>query len=627
MKLLHGFSLVNVYLVGFSLFGLSLVQSLFPVNLHKYKLQYNGRKYPLSRPYYDKYLKQINNTENAGKKHFSGKYLQKKNYPFSSSYYEKFIKRLNSKNTTEQDNEILSSDEDDLNLINKTYRLIINKQFVNQLFTDGLNTISNGFDDLEDEFNGYNELADDFYEKANRREVKKNSHGKKSENFEVILDCETNFTNVGGYDSIKNELYQCVDLLKNFTKYSKFNVRVPKGLIFEGPPGNGKTLLAKALAGEAKTGFIAVSGSQFQEMYVGVGSARIRELFQLAQKNIPCIIFIDEIDALGRSRGSDKEGSSVERDSTLNELLVCLDGFKTKAGVFLIGATNRADLLDAALLRPGRIDKRVYIGNPDEAGRRAIIKIHSKGKPYASDVIIDDLIEITNGFSAAQIENLLNEAMLNALRSNREQFTCQDIDIVYNKVLVGWQPSDHIFTDEILDKICIHEMGHAIVGLMSHNHSKVKKVIINLSSPNSPGYTLFEKSLSNIFNRETLFEHLTILLGGRIAEELFYGHLGVSTGAISDFEEALALANKMITYYGMGEMVIYPSYSEKYKEMIDNEITKLLQEAYAHASAVIEESKEFIHIGAMLLKEKRALNADELMEIIKSIRNDDINNF
>jgi cell division protease FtsH len=392
---------------------------------------------------------------------------------------------------------------------------------------------------------------------------------------------------------------------------------VPKGLIFEGPPGNGKTLIAKALAGESKTGFIAVSGSQFQEMYVGVGSARIRELFQLAQNNVPCIVFIDEIDALGRNRGSDKETSSAERDSTLNELLVALDGFKTKPGIFLIGATNRADLLDPALLRPGRIDKRVYIDNPDEDARRAIVKIHSQGKPRAKDVLLEDLVELTNGFSAAQIENLLNEAMLNALRYDREEFTLDDIDTVYNRVLAGWQPSVHDFSEEMLDKICIHEMGHAVVGLLARNHSKVRKVVINLSSPKSPGYTVFEKPNSNIFNRDALFEHLMILLGGRIAEELFYGHLGVSTGAISDFEEALLLANKMVSYYGMGEKVIYPNNSEKYKEIIDNEITKILQEAYIYASAIVENSKDFIYECAQLLKENSVLTLEQMTGIIE----------
>ena len=588
---------MKLVLSSFICFGLSVVNGFFPH--HKYNVVsiYN-KKYPLSRPHYDKFFNHINNTENSDD--FVEKFLQKRNYPLSRNYYESFIKRLNSKNITKQNNEILGFNDEK----NKTI-IIVSKKYVSQLFTDGFNIIAN-------EDGGYNDIEDQFNQKNTKKE------NKKSENFEVIMDFETNFTAVGGYDAIKYELSQCVDMLKNYTKYSKFNVRIPKGLIFEGPPGNGKTLLAKALAGQAKTGFIAVSGSQFQEMYVGVGSSRIRELFQLAQKNTPCIIFIDEIDALGRSRGSDKEMSSAERDSTLNELLVALDGFKTKTGVFLIGATNRADLLDPALLRPGRIDKRVFIGNPDEIARRAIIKIHSEGKPRDNNIIEDDLVEITNGFSAAQIENLLNEAMLHALRNDREEFIQEDLDVVYNKVLVGWQPSEHIFTDEMLDKICVHEMGHAIVGLLSRNHSKVKKVIVNLSSPNSPGYTLFEKSTSNIYNRDTLFEHLMILLAGRIAEELFYGHLGVSTGAISDFEEALNLANKMITYYGMGEKVIYPSNSEKYKEMIDNEITKLLQEAYTYASIIIENSKDFIYECALLLKEKRMLTADQLMKIIEN---------
>ena len=509
-------------------------------------------------------------------------------------------------------NEILSHlpDNDNFELIkNKSIRITINPIF-KQLFDEELE----------------NDFEDDYYESPKKSITLSNGFGhrsintksKKSENFEVITESDTNFTNIGGYESIKKELMQCIDLLKNHTKYSKFNVRIPKGLIFEGPPGNGKTLLAKALAGEAKSGFIAVSGSQFQEMYVGVGSSRIRELFELAKKNIPCIIFIDEIDALGRNRGSDKETSSAERDSTLNELLVALDGFKTQPGIFLIGATNRADLLDPALLRPGRIDKRMFIGNPDESARNAIIKIHSKGKPRDVSISIDDLVETTNGFSAAQIENLLNEAMLNALRENREIFTQDDLDIVYNKILVGWQPNEHTFTSELLDKICIHEMGHAIVGLLSRNHSKVKKVIINLSSPNSPGYTLFEKSNTNIYNRDSLFEHLIILLGGRIAEELFYGPTGVTTGAISDFEEAFTLANKMITYYGMGEMAIYPSNSEKYKELIDNEISKLIQEAFLFSSTIIHNSKDFIYESAVKLKEKRLLTATELMETIET---------
>jgi cell division protease FtsH len=593
-------------------FSISFINGfIFPFRPQKYLLNSDpySKKYPLSKDYYDKFLKRVqqNNTKEE-EDDYVGKFLQRNThkYPLSRNYYESFIKRLNSKNISEQTNEIMgNNDYDNVEVQNKTVHIVINKQLItsisNQLFNPQIQNSDHDYDD------------DDMFRKRRRR-----GGSKKSENFEVVTECLTNFTHVGGYEPIKIELRQCIDLLNNYTKYSKFNVRVPKGLIFEGPPGNGKTLIAKALAGEAQTGFIAVSGAEFQEKYVGVGSAKIRELFQLAEKNIPCIIFIDEIDALGRSRGSDKETSSAERDNTLNELLVALDGFKTKTGIFLIGATNRADLLDPALLRPGRIDKRIFIGNPDEIARHAIIKIHSEGKPREQNITVDDLAELTNGFSAAQIENLLNEAMLNALRYNREVFTQEDLDTVFNKVLVGWQPSEHIFTDEMLDKICIHEMGHAIVGLMSHNHSNVKKVIINLSAPNSPGYTLFEKSNTNIYNRDTLFEHLMILLGGRIAEELFYGHLSVSTGAISDFEEALTLANKMITYYGMGEMAIYPSHSEKYKELIDNEITKLIQEAYAYSYGIINEAKDFIYETSLLLKKKRMLTADELIELIET---------
>jgi cell division protease FtsH len=402
------------------------------------------------------------------------------------------------------------------------------------------------------------------------------SQDKNSEHFQVVTNSGISFKDVGGYDSIKTELFQCIDLLQNHTKYSGYNIRIPRGLIFEGPPGNGKTLLAKALAGEARTAFISVSGSEFQEKYVGVGPARIRELFDLAKKNIPCIIFIDEIDALGRKRSSDGESSSSERDSTLNELLVAMDGFKNTTGIFVIGATNRADLLDPALVRPGRIDKRVFIANPDRKTRSAILNIHLRGKPRDATVHIDDLVELTEGLSCAQIENLANEAMLNALKNDKKYFTSIDIETVMNRILVGWQPSEHQFSSNIIDMISIHEMGHAIVGLLSKHHSKMTKVIINLSAPKSPGYTVFEASVSSILTREALFEHLMILLAGRIAEEVLYD-VSVTTGAINDFEEALKLAEKMVVYYGMGKNIIYPNMSEKYKELIDIEVEKLIK--------------------------------------------------
>ena len=539
------------------------------------------------------------------------------NYPFSRKYYETYLKRLNSKNITIQTNEILNIDDLFSHIpseniqknesANGGFRIIINKNLLNGFNSFNIENPENQEDDEDDNnYRGFRSGAGSGSKKS-----------KKSENFEVVSKSSISFKDIGGYDSIKSELAQCVDLLKNHTKYSKFNIRVPKGLIFEGPPGNGKTLIAKALAGEAVCSFIPVSGAEFQEKYVGVGSSKIRELFKLAKNNIPCIIFIDEIDALGRSRGKDGESSSAERDNTLNELLIALDGFKNSTGIFVIGATNRADLLDTALLRPGRIDKRIFIGNPDVKTRAAIINIHAQGKPRSSDITNQDLVDITSGFSGAQIENLLNEAMLNALRDNREMFIKEDIDTVLNKILVGWQPTEHAFTSNIIDHIAIHEMGHAIVGLLCKHHSNVTKVIINLSAPTSPGYTVFENPDSNIYTREALFEHLMILLSGRIAEEVFYG-ISVTTGAINDFEEALKLANKMVVYYGMGELVIYPNGSEKYKEMIDNEIIRLIEDAYKYAEFIILHSKELIEESAELLKEQKMIRAEELIHMIQT---------
>ena len=527
-------------------------------------------------------------------------------YPFSQKYFERYIRRLNSKNFTERDEAMFSDNEFSENTTLPRIQIIINKNMLTP-FLDLVPPILPESTEEDDE-----DISYESYRKKNRRK----GRGKKSDHFEIVENSGLDFRDVGGYDVIKKELEQCVDLLMNYSKYSRFNVRTPKGLILEGLPGNGKTLLAKALAGEAETNFIAVSGAEFQDKYVGVGPGKIRELFRLAAENLPCIIFIDEIDALGRARSRDGEASSAERDNTLNELLVALDGFKNTSGIFLIGATNRADLLDPALIRPGRIDKRIYIGNPDEKTRAAIIRIHSLGKPRSSGIMDNELVDMTTGFSGAQIENLLNEAMLNALRNGREEFGREDLEMVCNKMMVGWQPTEHEFSDDIIDRIAIHEMGHAVVGLLSKHHSKVTKVIINLSAPQSPGYTVFESSSSNIYTREALFEHLTVLLGGRIAEEQFWG-VSVTTGAINDFEEVLKLAHKMITYYGMGKEIIYPNNSEKYKEQVDDEILLLIQDAYKLSRFIIDKSAGFIFEGAELLKEKKILSMDELMELLE----------
>jgi len=567
------------------------------------------RKYPISKYQREHLIKQMENITNDDStishiENIIGNNNRK--YPISKYEKEYLLKRLNSKNSTIRDEEMLG-------LHQNGYEELFNNQSLPFPVVGGIRIIINRNEGLNP-FTHADPLDDD--DLFERRRGISDTKDTKSENFEVIKKSPYNFTNIGGYENIKMELNQCIDIIKNHTKYAKYNVRVPRGIIFEGPPGNGKTLLAKAFAGESKTSFIAVSGSEFQEKYVGVGSSRIRELFKLAKKNVPCIVFIDEIDALGRKRSGDGESSSSERDSTLNELLVALDGFKNTSGIFIIGATNRVDLLDPALIRPGRVDKRIYIGLPDSKTREAILNIHLKGKAYDSKtIIIQDLVELTTGLSGAQIENLVNEAMLNALRNDREIFTIEDIDSVMNKMMVGWQPNEHEFTSNVIDSIAIHEMGHAVVGMLSKHHSKMSKVIINLSSPKTPAYTVFEAATSSIFTREALFEHLMILLAGRIAEEVFFD-VSVTTGAINDFEEALKLAQQMIVYYGMGKQIIYPSMSDKYKEMIDSEVATLLHTAYEYAEFIIRNSKDLIQEGAELLKRDKLLKAETILGLL-----------
>lgn len=550
---------------------------------------------------------------------------------YNPNYYENLLRQLNSKNVSLQTNAILGDRdlEQDLEYQNSTNNSTTSKPRVRIILNNSPHFLASLGIQINDEDNfGQDPNEDPFKDQDNDEEEKKYmvrrkspwsnqkpTGNTKSKNFEVLKNPEMNFGNVGGYENVKGELRQCVDILKNYQKYMMYNVRIPKGLILEGPPGTGKTLIAKALAGEADCGFIPVSGSDFQEKYVGVGPTRIKELFHLAKDNLPCIIFIDEMDALGRKRSSDGESSSNERDNTLNALLVELDGFKNTSGIFMVAATNRIDLLDAALMRPGRIDKKIYIGLPDKKTREAILNIHIKGKPHDNTIDIPNLMEITDGLSGAQIENLLNEAMLNALRCNKTEFNFNDFDFIMNKMMAGWQPNDHQFTSDIIDHIAIHEMGHAVVGFLSKHHSKMSKVVINLSSPKSPGYTVFETSPSNIYVREALFEHLMILLSGRIAEEVFY-NVSVTTGALNDFEEALKLAERMVLYYGMGSNIIYPSNSEKYKELIDNDVIELINNAYNYAQMLIITSKPLIYETSEILKRDKLLKAEALNALI-----------
>lgn len=444
------------------------------------------------------------------------------------------------------------------------------------------------------------------------------NNNKKSKNFELLFNKDFNFTNIGGYDLIKNELLQCADILVNYTKYEKYNVRVPKGLILEGPPGNGKTILTKAFSGEINIGFIPVSGAQFQEKYVGVGASRVRELFDFAKENKPCIIFIDEIDAVGRKRSTDSESSSSERDSTLNELLIGLDGFKDINGIFLIGATNRIDLLDNALVRPGRIDKKIFVGNPDKKTRKEIIKIHLKRKPYNEDINIDKLVEMTNGFSGAEIENLLNEAMLLALRENREIMNKHDLEIIANRLLTGWQITENKLSEEMITQIAIHEIGHALTSIFTC-YKKIIKVAINLWSPKALGFTLFDESIDNIIStKENLIKEIMVLLGGRVAEELFYGDK-ISSGAVDDFNRVKNIIEKMVLDYGMGTNLFLPYNSDKYREKIDTDIEEIFNQAYDETKYLLSNSKQLIKDCANLLMIENEITEDQIRTRIKGI--------
>lgn len=546
-------------------------------------------------------------------------YLKNSRYnPMRNRIYSKYLK-----------NETLSANSDSINMTNVLE--VLNEQFIRsykESIEEDEAEEADNYDEhenmrKEDNSNGYLDKEGIFRYKSPRIIITSHSQlspanpqSSKDGQFQIVRSVDTTFKDVGGYEKIKEELMQTSDILLNFSKYKRFNVRTPKGIIFEGPPGNGKTLLAKAYCGELNISFIPVSGSEFAEKYVGVGASRVRELFDLAKENKPCIIFIDEIDALGRARGGD-ESSNSEKDQTLNQLLICLDGFRESEGIFVIGATNRVDLLDSALTRPGRIDKNIYFGSPDSETREAIINIHSQGKPMDLAINKEDLVETTGGFSGAQIENLLNEAMLKALRDNREIIHMEDLEYVLNRIYAGWQTKESKFSDDIIERIVIHEMGHAIVGFLSREHSKLSKIVLNLWSPKSPGYTIFEQNDedSNIYTKNGLFTHLMVLLSGRIAEEVFYGY-SVTTGARQDLEQAFALAKNMILHYGMGKQNIYPDMSDQSKFLIDQEVNKLLLMANDHARIMILKTKQLMQDCAAKLKEDKLLKPEQIIEII-----------
>ena len=442
------------------------------------------------------------------------------------------------------------------------------------------------------------------------------------------------FADVAGEDEEKEELKEVVEFLKSPDKFNSLGARIPHGVLLVGPPGTGKTLLARACAGEAGVPFYSISGSDFVEMYVGVGASRVRDLFDKAKKTMPCIIFIDEIDAVGRQRGAGLGGGHDEREQTLNQLLVEMDGFEANDGVIVMAATNRADILDKALLRPGRFDRQVYVGLPDVKGREEILRVHTKNKPLGPDVSLKTIARSTAGFSGADLENLVNEAALLAARQGKKAITEKEIEEASVKVMMGPEKKSHVVTDEERRLTAYHETGHAITGYFSKHHDPVHQISI-ISRGGAGGYTMYlpEKDPSYV-TKTAMFENIVTLLGGRVAEQLVLED--ISTGASSDLQRATDTARAMVTRYGFSERmgpVVYGSdpgetflgrdfgqgkgYSEAIASEIDNEIRDIVDEAYETARRTLTEHMNELHKVAGVLMEREKISGEEFKTLME----------
>ena len=441
-------------------------------------------------------------------------------------------------------------------------------------------------------------------------------------------DKKVTFADVAGLQEEKEELAEIVDFLKSPKKYVQVGARIPKGVLLEGPPGTGKTLLAKAVAGEAGVPFFTISGSDFVEMFVGVGASRVRDLFQDAKKNAPCIIFIDEIDAVARRRGSGLGGGHDEREQTLNQMLVEMDGFGINEGIIVIAATNRVDILDPALLRPGRFDRKVYVGRPDVGGREQILSVHAKNKPLADDVDLKQIAQTTAGFTGADLENLLNEAAIIAAKDQRMYICQNDIKKAFIKVGIGAEKKSRIITDKEKRITAFHEAGHAILFHLLPDVGPVYTVSIIPTGVGAAGYTMPLPEKDEMFHTKgQMLQEIIVDLGGRVAEELIFED--VTTGASQDIKQATSLAKSMVTKYGMSEdvgLICYDDeeevfigrdlghtrgYSESVATRIDGEIKRIVDECYAKARQMIREHEDVLHRCAELLLEKEKINRDE----------------
>ncbi len=442
-------------------------------------------------------------------------------------------------------------------------------------------------------------------------------------------DNRVNFSKVAGLEEEKEELEEVVDFLKNPQKYTSVGARIPKGLLLVGPPGTGKTLLAKAVAGEAGVPFFSISGSDFVEMFVGVGASRVRDLFEEAKKNSPCIVFIDEIDAVARRRGTGMGGGHDEREQTLNQLLVEMDGFGVNEGIIVMAATNRVDILDPAILRPGRFDRKVAVGRPDVKGREEILKVHSKEKPLSEDVDLHRVAQTTAGFTGADLENLMNEAAILSARENRRFIRQNDIDRAFVKVGIGAEKRSKVISEKDKKITAYHEAGHAILFHVLPDVGPVHTVSIIPTGIGAAGYTMPLPEKDEMFNtRGRMLQSIMVDLGGRIAEELIFDD--ITTGASQDIKQATQLARAMVTQYGMSDkvgMIQYgddgsevfigrdlahtKSYGNEVADTIDSEVKRIIDECYQKAKKIIGEHLAVLHACADLLIEKEKIGQEE----------------
>ena len=449
-------------------------------------------------------------------------------------------------------------------------------------------------------------------------------------------DSKVNFTNVAGLEEEKEELEEVVDFLKNPQKYTSVGARIPKGMLLVGPPGTGKTLLAKAVAGEAGVPFFSISGSDFVEMFVGVGASHVRDLFEEAKKNAPCIVFIDEIDAVARRRGTGMGGGHDEREQTLNQLLVEMDGFGVNEGIIVMAATNRVDILDPAILRPGRFDRKVAVGRPDVKGREEILKVHSKEKPLSEDVDLRRVAQTTAGFTGADLENLMNEAAIISARDNRRFIRQADIDKAFVKVGIGAEKKSRVISEKDKKITAYHEAGHAILFHVLPDVGPVHTVSIIPTGVGAAGYTMPLPEKDEMFNTKgKMLQNIMVDLGGRIAEEIIFKD--VTTGASQDIKQASKLARAMVTQYGMSDrvgMIQYgsdedevfigrdlahtKSYGNEIADVIDEEVKRIVDECYTKAKNIILEHEDVLHSCAALLIEKEKIGQEEFEALFKN---------